>query len=591
MRNELTWVVGGQQGEGIDTTGEILASALNRLGYYIYGYRTFGSRIKGGHTNYRIRIARRPVYGIAPRIDVLIAFDQDSINRLAGEMAPGGVIIFNGKGGRAKLPAGAGDVGLVEVPMLDIAREVGNPIMKNMVGVGVSAALLGLRPGDIEPVLDDRFRGKGGKLVEANKEALRRGYEAARAALGDGVDALRLAPGDGRRRYLMTGDEAAAFGALVAGCRLVAAYPITPASEIMHWLVKKLPRYGGVVVQAEDEIAAISTVVGAGYAGVRAMTATSGPGFSLMQEVLGYAGMIEAPCVIANVQRAGPSTGMPTKHEQSDLFEMVMGSHGDLPRIVLAPVTIDDCFYAAVEAFNLADRYQTPVILAMDLALGLGKQTVEDIDFTRVKIDRGQIALPDDLNWDGGDFKRYRFTDSGISPRSLPGMPGGLHLATGLEHDETGHITEDRTNRVRMMQKRLRKFANIRDVEAVRYEGPANPDVLLIGWGASYGALREARERLEAEGLSAGHAHIRLLAPFPAEEVNRLLSRAHHVFVAENNALSQLAALIRQHADAADKRRLRTINKYDGTLFLPAEIVGPVLESITPVGVTAKEVG
>ncbi|PZN03839.1 MAG: 2-oxoacid:acceptor oxidoreductase subunit alpha, partial [Bacillota bacterium] len=344
-------------------------------------------------------------------------------------------------------------------------------------------------------------------------------------------------------------------------------------------------------VTAEDEIAAISTVIGAGYAGVRAMTSTSGPGFSLMQEAIGYAGMIEAPCVIVNVQRAGPSTGMPTKHEQSDLFEMVMGSHGDLPRIVLAPVTIEDCFYAAVDAFNLADRYQTPVVLAMDLALGLSKQTVDDIDFSRVRIDRGEIAVPDDLNWDGGDFKRYRFTETGISPRSLPGMPGGLHLATGLEHDETGHITEDRGNRVRMMQKRLRKFAAVNGIETVRYEGPEHPDVLLVGWGASYGALREAREALGAQGLSVGHAHIRLLAPFPVAAVADLLGRAKHVFVAENNALGQLAALIRQHVDSADKARLRTINKYDGTLFLPGEIVEPVLEAVSPLATAAKEVG
>ncbi|EKP95748.1 2-oxoacid:acceptor oxidoreductase subunit alpha [Thermaerobacter subterraneus] len=591
MSNELTWVVGGQQGEGIDTTGEILASALNRLGYYIYGYRTFGSRIKGGHTNYRIRIAQRPVYGIAPQIDVLIAFDQDSINRLAGEMAPGGVVVFNGKGGRGKLPPGVEGVRLIEVPMLDLARELGNPIMKNMVGVGVSAALLGLAPEDIEPIIDERFAGKGGKLVEANKTALRRGYDAALQALGEADGHLHLAPADGRRRYLMTGDEAAAFGALVAGCRLVAAYPITPASEIMHWLVKKLPQYGGVVVQSEDEIAAISTVIGAGYAGVRALTSTSGPGFSLMQEALGYAGMIEAPCVIVNVQRAGPSTGMPTKHEQSDLFEMVMGSHGDLPRIVLAPVTIEDCFYGAVDAFNLADRYQTPVILALDLALGLAKQTVEGIDFERVRIDRGAVALPDDLNWEGGDFKRYRFTDTGISPRSLPGMPGGLHLATGLEHDETGHITEDRGNRVRMMQKRLRKFTQVDGVEAVRYEGPEQPEVLLVGWGASYGALREAREILTERGVATGHAHIRLLAPFPVGPVAELLARARHVFVAENNAQGQLAALMRQHIDSADKARLRTVNKYDGTLFLPAEIVEPVLAAVSPMAASAKEVG
>src|SRR5690606_8480117 len=221
------------------------------------------------------------------------------------------------------------------------------------------------------------------------------------------------------------GDDAAGFGALVGGCRLIAAYPITPATDVMHWLVPKLPRYGGVVVQTEDEIAAITMAIGAGYAGVRAMTSTSGPGFSLMMEALGYAGMIEAPVVIIDVQRAGPSTGMPTKHEQSDLFGMLYGSHGDLPRIVLAPATVEECFYGAAEAFNLAERYQTPVILALDLAVGLANQTVEGIDFDRVKIDRGLVASPAELAPDNADFKRYRFTESGISPRSLPGMAGG----------------------------------------------------------------------------------------------------------------------------------------------------------------------
>src|SRR5690606_31025494 len=318
------------------------------------------------------------------------------------------------------------------------------------------------------------------------------------------------------------------------GCRLIAAYPITPATDVMHWLVPKLPRYGGVVVQTEDEIAAITMAIGAGYAGVRAMTATSGPGFSLMMEALGFAGMIEAPVVIIDVQRAGPSTGMPTKHEQSDLFEMLYGAHGDLPRIVLAPATAEECFYGAVEAFNLAERYQTPVVLALDLAVGLASQTVENIDFDRVTIDRGLVAGPDELAPDNADFKRYRFTDSGISPRSLPGMAGGLHLATGVEHDETGHITEDRVNRVRMTDKRLRKFQSVELNDAippVTFDGPEAPDLLLLGWGSTYGPLAEARERLERQGASVAHGHIRLLEPLPAGVLASRIAQARRVVV------------------------------------------------------------
>lgn len=574
MRSELTWMVGGQQGEGIESTGYVLSAGLNRLGYHIYGYRTFSSRIKGGHTNFRIRIATRRVLANSDHVDVLIAFDRDSVRRNAAQLTPGAVVVIDDEEAHPQLPEAGDGVRVLGVPLTGIARDVGGVIMKNMVGAGASAALLGLPVDAFDDLIAERFGSKGEKVVEANRRAFRAGYErlAGQAACSD----LRLEAGDGRRRYTMTGDDAAGFGALVGGCRLIAAYPITPASDIMHWLVPKLPQFGGVVVQTEDEIAAITLAVGAGYAGVRAMTATSGPGFSLMMEALGYAGMIEAPVVIVDVQRAGPSTGMPTKHEQSDLFEMLYGSHGDLPRIVLAPATAEECFYGAAEAFNLAERYQTPVILAMDLAVGLAIQTVDDLDFSRVKIDRGLVAAPEELGPEDADFKRYRFTDSGISPRSLPGMPGGLHLATGLEHDETGHITEDRRNRVRMTDKRLRKFQSVELNDAippVTFDGPEAPDLLLLGWGSTYGPLAEARERLERQGASVAHGHIRLLEPLPAGVLASRIAQARRVVVVENNARGQLARLLRQEIGTADKDRLHSVLKYDGTPFLPSEIV------------------
>lgn len=575
MRSELTWMVGGQQGEGIESTGHVLSAGLNRLGYHIYGYRTFSSRIKGGHTNFRIRIATHRILANSDHVDVLIAFDRDSIRRNAAQLAPGAVVVFDDDDEQPEIPEAGADAVVLGVPMTQIARDLGGVIMKNMVGAGASAALLGLPGETFDEMIAERFASKGEKVVEANRQAFRAGYERV-AAQGDRFADARLAAGDGKRRYTMTGDDAAGFGALVGGCRLIAAYPITPATDVMHWLVPRLPKYGGVVVQAEDEIAAITMAIGAGYAGVRAMTSTSGPGFSLMMEALGYAGMIEAPVVIIDVQRAGPSTGMPTKHEQSDLFGMLYGSHGDLPRIVLAPATVEECFYGAAEAFNLAERYQTPVILALDLAVGLANQTVEGIDFDRVKIDRGLVASPAELAPDNADFKRYRFTESGISPRSLPGMAGGLHLATGVEHDETGHITEDRRNRVQMTDKRLRKFRSVElngTIQPVTFDGPEAADVLLLGWGSTYGPLAEARERLEQQGAAVAHGHIRLLEPLPVDALAARIAQARRVVVVENNARGQLASLLRQEIGAADKDRLQTLLKYDGTPFLPSEIV------------------
>ncbi|MBX6377272.1 MAG: 2-oxoacid:acceptor oxidoreductase subunit alpha [Clostridia bacterium] len=571
MREQVAWMVGGQQGEGIDSTGEILASALARLGFHIYGYRTFGSRIKGGHTNYKLRVANERVLAQPDAVDVLVAFDQETIQLNVEQVTEGGVVVADASPRTPVVPADR-NVHLVALPITAVARELGNAVMKNMVGVGVSAALLGLEPELFDPIIGDRFAEKGEKLVQANREALRRGYQ---LVAGRDLPDLVLARPTPRRRLILSGDHAAALGALVAGCRFLAAYPITPASEIMEWLAEKLPNYGGVVMQAEDEIAAICMAIGAGYAGARAMTSTSGPGFSLMMEALGYAGMTETPVVIVDVQRAGPSTGMPTKQEQSDLGEMLYGSHGDMPRIVVAPSTVEECFYDVAEAFNLAERYQTPVIVAMDLALGLCRQTVDELDKGRIRRERGLRVAEEYLETlDGKGFARYEVTPSGVSPRSLPGQKNGFFLATGLEHDPYGHITENRANRVRMVEKRLRKVASISTaIPGVDYQGPDHPEVLLVAWGSTRGPVDEARRRLTAEGLRVGHAHVRILAPFPATELAGLVAGARQVLVVENNATGQLARLIRQEVEAADKRKVESILKYDGTPFTPREVV------------------
>lgn len=572
MKKEVSWVVGGQQGEGIDSTGEILAAALNRLGYHIYGYRTFSSRIKGGHTNYTIRISTERVVGNAEKIDILLAFDQDSITRLGENLAKGAIVITDADG-KVSIPAELG-INHVAVPMTQISKDLGNTLMKNTVGLGVSAALMGLGKEDFAAIIKEQFERKGEKVVNLNTEAFMKGYQFIKDANID-LSSTELLPGDGKRRYMMSGNEAAGFGALVGGCRFLAAYPITPASEIMQYLIKEMPNYHGAAIQVEDEIASLIMAIGAGYTGVRSMTSTSGPGLSLMMEALGYAGMTESPVVIIDVQRAGPSTGMATKHEQSDLYEMVYGSHGDLARIVLTPGTVEEVFYDTALAFNLAEKYQVPVIVALDMALGLCKQTVEVFDFDTINIDRGQVMTEEELEKLGSDFKRYLLTENGVSPRSLPGQKHGLYLATGVEHDPSGHIFEGRENRVKMVDKRFKKLegaAKELKGHSLEYLGSENPDLLTIGWGGTKGQLTETYQTLKEEGYNVAHLHFRAVSPFPKEQVQAYIYAAKKVLIVENNSSGQLGNIIAQAIDI-DRNRVQKLLKYDGNPFIAAEII------------------
>ncbi len=350
MIKQLSWKVGGQQGEGIESTGEIFCLALNRMGYYLYGYRHFSSRIKGGHSNNKIRISTQPIGSISDDLNVLVAFDQETIDLNAHELVEGGVILADAKFNPVvpeTVPAR-----LFAVPFTEIAQEVGIAQMKNMVAVGASSALLGFSLESFEEVIEEKFLRKGQHIVDKNMEAIKRGAQYILDETGGPLEGLQLEPADGKKRLYMIGNDAIALGALAAGCRLMAAYPITPSSEIMEYLIKKLPEFGGTVVQTEDELAAITMVIGASYGGVRALTASAGPGLSLMTEAIGLSGMTETPAVIVNTQRGGPSTGLPTKQEQSDILAMLYSTHGEIPKIVIAPSTVEECFYDTVQAFN-----------------------------------------------------------------------------------------------------------------------------------------------------------------------------------------------------------------------------------------------
>lgn len=569
MINQLSWKVGGQQGEGIESTGEIFSIALNRLGYYLYGYRHFSSRIKGGHTNNKIRVSTTQVRSISDDLDILVAFDQETIDVNYKELHANGVIIADAKFNPVK-PEDT-QASMYAVPFTDMATELGTSLMKNMVAIGSTSAVLDLDILVFEEVVQEIFGRKGQQVVDKNMEAIKAGYEYTKEKLADS-QTMQLEKADGQKRLFMIGNDAIALGALAAGCRFMAAYPITPASEIMEYLIKKLPALGGAVIQTEDEIAAVTMTIGANYAGVRAITASAGPGLSLKMEAIGLSGITETPLVIVDTQRGGPSTGLPTKQEQSDLMAMIYGTHGEIPKIVMAPSTVQEAFYDTAEAFNLAEEYQCPVIILTDLQLSLGKQTVEPLDFEKVEIRRGKLATAELPEIDNkGYFKRYEVTEDGVSPRVIPGMKNGIHHVTGVEHDETGKPSESAANRIAQMDKRFRKISNLKFDTPIHTNAPhEEADLLLVGFNSTRGALEEAMQRLEKDGLKVNHAHVRLLHPFPADEMMKLVKSAKKVAVVENNATGQLANIMKMNVGSAEK--IFKLLKYDGNPFLPQEI-------------------
>ncbi|PLS16752.1 2-oxoacid:acceptor oxidoreductase subunit alpha [Bacillus sp. M6-12] len=570
MINQLSWKVGGQQGEGIESTGEIFCIALNRLGYYLYGYRHFSSRIKGGHTNNKIRVSTEQTRSISDDLDILVAFDQETLDVNCHELHGQGIMIADAKFNPVR-PENT-QAALYAVPFTDLATELGTSLMKNMVAVGASCAVLGLDISVYDEVVQEIFGRKGEQIVQKNLEAIKAGYEYMTGLLGDKVGTMELEKADGKKRLFMIGNDAIALGALAGGCRFMAAYPITPASEIMEYLIKKLPAVGGTVIQTEDEIAAVTMAIGANYGGVRTMTASAGPGLSLKMEAIGLSGITETPLVIVDTQRGGPSTGLPTKQEQSDLMAMIYGTHGEIPKIVMAPSTVEEAFYDSAEAFNLAEEYQCPVILLTDLQLSLGKQTVEPLDYSKVEIRRGKLLageIPEAEN--KTYFKRYEVTGDGVSPRVIPGMKNGIHHVTGVEHDETGKPSESAANRIAQMDKRMRKVQNLRFNTPVHKNiKHEQADLLIVGFNSTRGVIEEAMERLEADGIKVNHAHIRLIHPFPTDEMLPLIQSAKKVVVIENNATGQLANIMKMNVGHVDK--IQKVLKYDGNPFLPQEI-------------------
>ena len=563
---ELTIWIGGAAGDGIASAGDSFAKACSRSGYHVFAYNSYQSVIRGGHVCMHIRIGTHKVYTHGDELDYLIALNQDTLERYGRRVMPGGAVLYNTDKFKATADQIGKDVQLIGVPVMEL---VGNQQMQNTALIGALLQVIGLEAASTRELIRERFAKKGEAVITVNLDAFDKGMIFTRTHAQPG--GIRVGKGDGKQRPLAGGNPMVGFGAVAAGCRFYSAYPMTPASSLLHWLVRYAAKAGLLVKQCEDEIAAINMAIGAGHVGVRAMTGTSGGGFALMTEAIGEAAMTETPVVIVEVQRGGPSTGLPTKSEQGDLFQVLGASQGEYPRAIFAPRTIPECYTTAIEAFNLAEKYQCPVLLISDLYLAERLETFEGVNLTKVPIDRGALlAQPP-----GTPYRRFLDTPTGISPRVLPGTPGAIFTAATDEHDEDGVVISDVfTNpalRVKMMSKRMRKMEHLlKALAPPQLDGPKDADLTLIGWGSTYQVLLEAMEALQREGFKVNVLAPRVLWPFQAEAVRQLLERCPVTMSVEANATGQLVKLIRMETGVSIQHHLR---KFDGEPFEPRQVI------------------
>ena len=552
-------LVGGEAGLGMDTLSVLIEKILKRKGYHIFSNKDYMSRIRGGHNFIQIRFGTEPIYTHHPDLDVIIALDKNTIDFHRQRLTPNGVIICDES-------IKTEDEKAIKFPMRKTAKDVGNARVFGSVAMGAVLKLFGLSFNKVEDVFKEKFEEETSK---SNYEAFKRGYD-----LVDKVFDIEESNED--NHILINSNQAIALGALAAGLDFYAGYPMTPATSIMTYLSQKQDDAGIVVEQVEDEIAAINMALGASYAGARSMTGTSGGGFSLMVEALGLAGITETPLVVANVQRPGPATGLPTRTEQSDLSFVLTASHGEIPRMVLAVRNPEDAFYQTARALNLADKYQMLIILLNDQYLADATQTVKAFDFDKITIDRyfaGEEALQD------GPYRRYINTETGLSPRIIPGKyEGHTVLVDSDEHNEEGHITESSEVRIAMMNKRMKRIEMLKEeLLEPEYFGKDNPEFLLVGWGSMYGPLKEAIDLLEDDGLSVGALVFGDIYPLPDKLLRKYSKSAKTIVNVEQNYTGQLAKLISQETQI---KCHKSILKYDGRQLNGQEIYSRMKDEV-----------
>lgn len=537
-RTDRSFRVGGEGGEGVLSCGSLLAQAMARTGYEVYTLTVIPAEIKGGHANFTVRADVKPVYSQGEKLDALVVFNEEAFTLHKGALKPGGLLIYDPQ---FFIPQGEGFVLYpLQIEFMAV-QELKSKKAKNIVAFGALASMCGLPFEICDRMVRQKFKRHGETVVAKNLEGLKLGFDYVR----DNPPTLDLKmsppPAKAYERLVTSGNAMLSVGALSAGVNYYAGYPITPASTVLEFMEAELPKFGGFAIQTEDEISAIASCVGASYAGAKAMTATAGPGIALMTEILGLAAMAETPLVILDVQRGGPSTGLPTKTEQSDLFAAAYGGHGDLPRIVVAPGDVEDCFYTIVDAFNLAEKYQGPVLLLSDYSLAERTQTIPRPDFQAVQVVNRLKPTADDLKL----YQRYKLTPNGVSPMSIPGMPGGQYTATGLEHNETGapHMTP--ATHKKMTAKRFQKLAEAaKEPGFVRRFGAPQATAGVICWGSTIGPVREAVEQAVAEGLPVAALQCRMVWPVP-QEVEAFVASVPTILIPEVNYQGQFAQILR----------------------------------------------
>lgn len=577
-------MVGGPAGAGVMRTGQVFAAMLIYMGYYVFGTNEYPSLIRGGHNMYKLyaRLGEL-VYSQHDTVEIYLALDQLAIKRREKEVARNGVIVYDSDEVRS-LDKTRDDVTFLPLPLRSIVKEYNAPLVtRNMAGVGAVARLLGIPFEYVEKAI----RRIMPRYIEENIKIARAGYEYAGENYNVNLEPLEI--GKYKPRIIIDGNIATAIAAVKAGVKLFAAYPITPQTPILEYMARIADDYDIAVIQAEHEIASILIAIGAAYAGVRAMTATSGPGLSLKTESIGLASMSETPLVIVNVQRQGPSTGMATQHAQGDLLFTVHIGHSEYPLVVIAPGDVEEVFEKTIEAFNIAEKYQMPVIILLDKHLAESHYTVDPENLNlAIPIERGLILGEkeiEEMKKRGEEYKRYKITETGISPRALPGTKGVVIRAESSEHDENGFYSEDPVKVTAMWNKRWRKLETLakeleeRSITTVKYYGvsPEEADLVIVTWGSTKGPVLEAMRILSKENVEIGMLQVIYMKPFPTKKVLEVLEKAKNVVDVENNYQAQLAMLIREQTGFSIEKR---ILKYDGRPFNPYQLSRKLLEVV-----------
>jgi 2-oxoglutarate ferredoxin oxidoreductase subunit alpha len=626
--DSINWMAGGQQGAGVDTAANIFGKACGYGGLYVFGRREYHSNIKGLHSYFHLRISPQKVLANINDVDLLAAFDAETVVRHVNEVVPEGGVIVDSKDTGTKVldirtfppefvevtkkfmqennvggtlndwlnHAKQRNVHVYPVPYMDLLNQIGEKLgisqisritrMINVLTIGVSFALLKYDRKLAEQAVKATFAAKG-KVADMNVLALNMAYDYAEQNFKDGFKHRLTKVDANEERLFLTGNQAVAMGKVLGGCRVQTYYPITPAADESEYLEAHqiMKTSSGedeaiVVIQTEDEIAAINSASGAALAGARAATATSGPGFSLMVEGLSWAGNDEVPVVITYYQRGAPATGLPTRHAQGDLRFVMHAGHGEFPRIILASGDIQECFYDAAKAFNLAEKYQMPVIHLLDKAIANCSQTYKVFDYGKFKIDRGEMLTEKDL--EGKEYKRFRFTETGVSPRVPLGTRNGLHWYTGDEHNETGHISEEPFNRRAMVEKRMKKLElakkEVPEEDKLKFYGDPASENMVISWGSPKGAIIEALDMLKQEGFNAGFMQVRLIHPLPVEQVKKALEGKKRVIDVENNFLGQLGGVIKEATGIAPTHH---VLKYTGRPMTTTEVYNALKNILT----------